>query len=36
VNGQPREKPDVGADELSMAPSLYRPLELKDVGPNAP
>jgi len=36
VNGQPRNKPDVGADEWSMAPSLYGPLEPKDVGPDAP
>jgi poly(beta-D-mannuronate) lyase len=36
VNGQPRNKPDVGADEWSMAPSLYGPLTVKDVGPDSP
>jgi hypothetical protein len=37
VNGQPRTgKLDIGADELSTAPSLYGPLEPKDVGPDAP
>jgi nitrogen regulatory protein PII len=36
VNGQPRDKPDIGADELSTAPSLYGPLTVKDVGPDAP
>jgi hypothetical protein len=36
VNGQPRSKPDVGADEWSMTPALYGPLTPKDVGPDAP
>jgi len=36
VNGQPRNKPDIGADELSTAPALYGPLTPKDVGPDAP
>jgi hypothetical protein len=36
VNGQPRAKPDVGADELSTSPALYGPLTAKDVGPDAP
>ena len=36
VNGQPRDKPDIGADELSTAPALYGPLTPKDVGPDAP
>jgi poly(beta-D-mannuronate) lyase len=33
VQGQPRSKPDVGADELSTSPELYRPLTPRDVGP---
>jgi poly(beta-D-mannuronate) lyase len=36
VNGQPREQPDVGADELSSAPGPRRPLTPADVGPDAP
>jgi poly(beta-D-mannuronate) lyase len=36
VNGQPRNKPDIGADELSTAPMLYRPLTPADVGPDGP
>jgi poly(beta-D-mannuronate) lyase len=36
VNGQPRDKPDIGADELSTAPALFGPLTDKDVGPDAP
>jgi hypothetical protein len=38
LHGQPRDKPDIGADEWSMAPelSLRRPLNPEDVGVNAP
>jgi Chondroitinase B len=36
IEGQPRQQPDVGADELSMYPVLRRPLTPRDVGPNAP
>jgi poly(beta-D-mannuronate) lyase len=36
MNGQARAMADVGADELSTAPSLYGPLNVADVGPNAP
>ena len=38
LHGQPRDKPDIGADEWSMAPemSLRRPLTPADVGPDAP
>jgi poly(beta-D-mannuronate) lyase len=36
MNGQPRVKPDVGADEWSEAAVKYRPLTTTDVGPNAP
>jgi poly(beta-D-mannuronate) lyase len=36
VNGQARAMPDVGADELASGPELYRPLTVKDVGPDSP
>jgi hypothetical protein len=36
VQGQPRSKPDVGADEWTAEPALYRPLTPADVGPDAP
>jgi poly(beta-D-mannuronate) lyase len=36
MNGQPRNQPDIGADEFSTAPPLYVPLTPADVGPNAP
>jgi hypothetical protein len=36
VNGQARSKPDVGADEYATSPALYQPLQVKDVGPDAP
>jgi poly(beta-D-mannuronate) lyase len=37
VQGQPRkDKADVGADEFTVDPALYRPLTPADVGPNAP
>jgi hypothetical protein len=37
IDGQPRSKSDVGADELSDAPAtLHGPLTEKDVGPDAP
>jgi hypothetical protein len=38
LHGQPRDKPDIGADEWSSAPelSLRRPLTPEDVGVNAP
>ena len=36
IEGQPRIKPDIGADEWSMAPTLRRPLLPADVGPGAP
>ncbi len=35
IDGQQRDgKPDIGADEVSLAPILYRPLTSKDVGPS--
>jgi hypothetical protein len=38
MEGQPRDKPDIGADEWSSAPALplRRPLTPTDVGPDAP
>jgi hypothetical protein len=36
MEGKPRRKPDVGADELSTAPPLHGPLTDNDVGPDAP
>jgi poly(beta-D-mannuronate) lyase len=38
LDGQPRNKPDIGADEWSDAPAmmLRRPLTPADVGPDAP
>ena len=38
MEGQPRDKPDIGADEWSSAPALTlrRPLTPADVGPDAP
>jgi hypothetical protein len=38
LQGQPRDKPDIGADESSTAPELplRRPLTPADVGPDAP
>jgi hypothetical protein len=36
IDGQPRAKADVGADELSTAPATNRPLTERDVGPDAP
>jgi hypothetical protein len=36
MDGQARTAPDVGADELSPAPALRRPLTRADVGPNSP
>jgi len=36
VAGHPRPKPDVGAEQLSSAPALRRPLTPADVGPDAP
>ena len=36
IEGQPRDRADVGADELSSAPAMRRPLTPADVGPNAP
>jgi poly(beta-D-mannuronate) lyase len=36
IEGQPRVRPDVGADEQSSGPVLRRPLTAADVGPNAP
>jgi poly(beta-D-mannuronate) lyase len=35
AEGQPRDKADVGADEVSMAPASYGPLTAGDVGPGA-
>jgi len=35
VDGQARTVPDIGADELSSAPVVLRPLTRSDVGPNA-
>jgi hypothetical protein len=37
MDAQPRDpKPDVGADEFSIAPVLARLLKPADVGPNSP
>lgn len=36
IDGQPRSTADIGADELSAAPILRRPLTAADVGPEAP
>jgi hypothetical protein len=38
LQGQPRDRPDIGADELSTTPPLplRRPLTPADVGPDAP
>ena len=36
IDGQPRDQPDLGADELSSAPRIRRPLTPADVGPDAP
>ncbi|WP_244966017.1 polysaccharide lyase 6 family protein [Paenibacillus alvei] len=36
MEGQPRSKTDVGADEFSDAASSRKPLKASDVGPNAP
>lgn len=36
IDGDPRTKPDVGADEYSAAPPVRRPLVRADVGPNSP
>jgi hypothetical protein len=36
IDGQRRQRNDVGADELSTAPVLHAPLTEKDVGPGAP
>ncbi|WP_268626108.1 hypothetical protein [Paenibacillus alvei] len=36
MDGQPRSKTDVGADEFSNAASSRKPLKPSDVGPNAP
>jgi poly(beta-D-mannuronate) lyase len=36
IEGQARQQPDVGADELSTGPVLRRPLTAADVGPDAP
>jgi hypothetical protein len=36
IDGQRRERADVGADELSKEPMLHRPLVEADVGPAAP
>jgi poly(beta-D-mannuronate) lyase len=36
IEGQPRAKADVGADELASGPAIRRPLTPADVGPNAP
>ncbi|MFI2435186.1 polysaccharide lyase 6 family protein [Streptomyces sp. NPDC018693] len=36
MDGQARALPDVGADEWSRAPVLRRPLDMTDVGVNAP
>jgi poly(beta-D-mannuronate) lyase len=37
IQGKPRgARPDVGAEQLSPAPGLRRPLTAADVGPNAP
>ena len=35
MDGQERDRdPDIGADEYSLAPKVYRPLSARDVGPN--
>ena len=35
MDGQPRDiAPDIGADEVTLAPILYQPLFAKDVGPS--
>ena len=35
IDGQKRDgEPDIGADEISLAPILYRPLTSQDVGPS--
>jgi len=36
IDGRPRSKPDIGAQELSSAPAKYGLLTEKDVGPDAP
>jgi hypothetical protein len=38
MHGQPREQPDIGADEWSTTPEMKqrRPLTTADVGPDAP
>jgi poly(beta-D-mannuronate) lyase len=36
IEGQPRVRPDVGADEAASGPVTRRPLTAADVGPNAP
>ena len=36
IEGQPRIKPDIGADERSSSPAIYGVLTEKDVGPAAP
>jgi hypothetical protein len=36
IDGQRRQRPDVGADELSSDPVAHRPLVPTDVGPDAP
>jgi hypothetical protein len=36
IDGKPRTKPDVGADEWSMAPAKFGLLKESDVGPLAP
>jgi hypothetical protein len=36
IDGHPRMKPDIGADEISTSPGLYGLLSPTDVGPMAP
>jgi poly(beta-D-mannuronate) lyase len=36
MDGQPRIKADVGADELAPGPTIRQPLTATDVGPDAP
>ena len=36
IDGKPRSKADIGAEELSTAPAKYGLLTAKDVGPFAP
>ncbi len=36
MDGQPRNAPDVGADEVAAGPLIRHPLEPADVGPDAP